>query len=116
MSDVHEYLRGLKLYEKDEKLNQRFWFLVEEWRLAYPDVNLKSQIAYSHAWLVTNGPKKDYARYINNWLRRSQENASKREHIQQKVFSSPVYSVREEDCMSGDDWARMRQKLKGTAE
>lgn len=48
---------------------------IERWKTAYPAVNIERNIAAANEWLRTNPAKrkKQNARFLNNWLARSQE-------------------------------------------
>ena len=72
---VSELLRGLRLYESNATLCRRFEELMKEWSRAYPDVDIAQQIVRSHAWQFSNPSrrKKDQVRYLNNWLKREQQ-------------------------------------------
>ena len=49
--------------------------LTATWKEAYPNVDIQTQLAKAKAWLISNPSKakKDFAKFINNWLSRSME-------------------------------------------
>ena len=49
--------------------------LITTWKEAYPNVDIQTQLAKAKAWLISNPSKakKDFAKFINNWLSRSME-------------------------------------------
>ena len=53
--------------------------VIQIWREAYPNVDLDTELKKIKAWLLTNTrtPKKDFKRFINNWLSKASENKSR---------------------------------------
>lgn len=50
------------------------------WNAAYPDIDIAGEVAKAAAWLITNGQgKKDYGRFLTNWLSRSERWRQERE-------------------------------------
>ena len=47
--------------------------LVGAWRRAYPSLDLSAELRKAEAWLMANPKrrKKDYVRFLGNWLARS---------------------------------------------
>lgn len=46
------------------------------WISSYPQVDIDAELRAMSAWLISNKPRyKDYARFINGWLRRQSERA-----------------------------------------
>lgn len=75
---MFEELAGLWLFEKNGTLLKRFGFLLMAWRMSCPDVNIRSQLGWAHAWCVANpkkAPKKDFARFLNYWMQGEQKKA-----------------------------------------
>ncbi len=68
-------LRGLKLYEKDERLCKRWDALYAAAQAAYPGVDLLGELRSAHAWEVANVTrrKKDRARFLNMWWAKAQD-------------------------------------------
>lgn len=108
---IEEYLKGLPLYENDAKLTGKFAFLIEGWRRSFPDVDIKSEIAWSHAWLLVHPKKKNNARFITNWLGSAQRRISQGRPVRPPSVPPPKYDVKDEDIMTGDDWKRMREAI-----
>ena len=71
--DIHPILKGLELYETDAVFCKKFPKLLKEWRKAYPSVNIEEEILKAHIWEVSNHQKTNRARFISNWLARSQD-------------------------------------------
>lgn len=118
--EVPEILKGLPLYEKDEKLCTKILFSITAWMKAYPLVDIKSQIAWAHSWEMSNPSrqKKDRIRFLNNWMASNQERreADRRTMDQRRVtpLPSPIHyeeTVKEDDVMSGDDFRKMREEI-----
>jgi hypothetical protein len=51
--------------------------MFEAWKLAYPAVNVKNELAKAASWLQANpkNRKSQYTRFIVNWLSRAQDRA-----------------------------------------
>lgn len=49
--------------------------LISTWKEAYPNVDIQAQSAKAKAWLISNPSKakKDFSKFMNNWLSRSME-------------------------------------------
>jgi len=73
---IAQEIRGLRLYEDDERLCREWLALLIEWRRAYPDVDISSEVKRAHAWEVANPRrhKKDKVRFLNFWMMKAQEN------------------------------------------
>lgn len=50
---------------------------IDLWRLAYPAVNVETELAAAASWLLANpaNRKSNYARFLNGWLNRAQDRA-----------------------------------------
>lgn len=75
---VPEILLGLSLYEKDETLCAKLTDdLLAAWKVAYPGLDIRSEIAQAHAWEMGHPKrqKKDRVAYLTNWMNRSQDRA-----------------------------------------
>jgi len=68
-----EELQGLPLYASDSKLIGEWPKLLASWQVAFPDVDIASEIAKAHAWEVSNPQKRkrDRARFLHSWLSRA---------------------------------------------
>lgn len=49
--------------------------LISTWKEAYPNIDIPTQLNKAKAWLISNPSKakKDFSKFINNWLSRSME-------------------------------------------
>ena len=66
-------IRGLKLYEADEKLLSDFWTRYAAWCQAFPGLDVTGEIRRAHAWELAQPPrqrKKNRARFLTTWLKR----------------------------------------------
>jgi hypothetical protein len=68
-------LRDLPLYATDPKLVGQYPGLVMTWRVAYPGINIETEIAKAHAWEMANPKQRkvNRARFLNSWLARAQD-------------------------------------------
>jgi hypothetical protein len=119
--EAWEPLKGLQLYEKDHRLCERIGLLMASWALAYPLVDLKSQLAWSHAWLISNPKrmKKDLIRFLNNWMSSTQKELERRQGDRREgerralANKPPDYSdVKEEDVVTPEMFEELRRKLR----
>lgn len=106
-------LTGLKKFEENYKLNQKITFLVIEWQRIYTQIDVKSQIQWAHCWLLENPKKdkKDYVRYLGNWMRSAQQRASERKTnmVIHKTYKEPEP---EGEVMTGEDFTKMRRAIR----
>jgi len=119
MAFKHQWLTGLRFYENDWKLQSRLPSLILEWIGACPDVDLKSELQWSHAWQVSNGRKKNNVRFLMNWMRTAQRYAERRSgdrRVMQRrapeLPKPPVYDVPEEEIMTAEDFQRLKEAIK----
>lgn len=73
---MFDEIKGMWLFERNPTLLKRFGFLLMAWRMSCPNVNIRSQLGWAHAWCVANpkkAPKKDYARFLNTWMQGEQK-------------------------------------------
>lgn len=110
-----DLIAGLKRFENDEKLKKKIAFLVLELAKAFPDVNLKNEFAAAHAWLVITGSfKRDYARFLLNWIKRSQNRFNELKVTQGVTRPTKRYVEvlpAEEDIVDSDSWAKLKEEL-----
>ena len=68
-------LKGLELYEQDQRLLKAWPKLVVAMAKAYPGVNIPVEVAKAHAWEVANPQRRKVrrARFLTNWLGRAQD-------------------------------------------
>lgn len=107
-------LEKLPKFEADQKLVRRIDFLWAEWQRAYPTVDLKEQLQWAHAYLVSSGKRyTDMARYLNNWFKRCELWAKNTPAIAVKPFTKPYKEPEPEgEIMSGEDWLKMRRAIR----
>ena len=107
-------LRLLCHFSKDDKLMKRIVFLEMEWKRAYPNVDLDKQASWAHAWLVTHPEKKykDFARFLNNWFKNSEKRFAETGYVTQKTSTYKEEIPPEEEIMTGEDFARMREAIR----
>ena len=76
---VPSELEAYPLYKSCKPLCNRWEELKVEWARAYPAVDLNKTLAESHAWQMASARhrKVDQGRFLNNWMKRNQDNASK---------------------------------------
>lgn len=70
-----EELKGLNLYENNEKLLKLWPELIEAWKNAFPGINIIAEVKAAHAWEVANPKRRkvDKARFLQNWMARAQD-------------------------------------------
>lgn len=114
---MSEWLKGLRKFEQDLKLALKIDFLALDWARSYPHVDLKSQIQWAHSWLESNPAKakKDNARFLNNWMKNEERRMRERRVEVFKLPPPPKIEVKEEDVMTGEDFAAMRKAIRRTA-
>lgn len=71
-----EELKGLNLYENNEKLLKLWPELITAWKSAFPGINIIAEVKAAHAWEVANPKRRkvDKARFLQNWMARAQDN------------------------------------------
>lgn len=84
-------LQGLTLFLEDRKLLERFPSLLPEWRAAYPGVDIGHELKKAHSWQRSDPrrKKKNQTRFLNAWLSRAQDQASRGVHGVPFVQSVP---------------------------
>jgi len=72
---VPEELKGLNLYENNEKLLKLWPELIGAWKNAFPGINIIAEVKAAHAWEVANPKRRkvDKARFLQNWMARAQD-------------------------------------------
>ena len=58
---------------------------IENWVKAYPAVSVEREIDAAGAWLMANpkkAPRSNYARFLNGWLKRTQDRGGTRGFVQ----------------------------------
>jgi hypothetical protein len=107
-------LDGLTKFETNFKLNQRIGVLLMEWDRSYPNIDVRSQIQWAHCWLLENPKKdkKDYVRFLGNWMRTAQARAVERKT--NVVVHKPYVEAKpaQDDVMTGEDFKKMREAIR----
>lgn len=114
---MSSWLKGLRRFEQDLKLALKIDFLVLDWARSYPNVDLRSQIQWAHSWLESNPAKakKDNARFLNNWMKNEERRSRERRvDATPRLPPPPRITVKEEDVMTAEDFAAMRQAIRRT--
>jgi hypothetical protein len=64
---------------------------VLKWQESYPAINVMTEVRKAEAWLMSNpkNKKSNYARFLNNWLSKAQDNAGRVNASSSK--SEPMY-------------------------
>lgn len=112
-----EWLKGLFLFEQDHQFVYRYPLLVAEWKRSYPHVDIKSQTAWAHAWLVSNPKKikKDFPRYLNNWMKTTEERLAAGTHFGAPPLKVPerYEGIPEIDLVTGEMFKQLKEQLRG---
>lgn len=107
-------LAGMAKFEANYKLSTKINFLVIAWERSYPNIDVKSQIQWAHCWLLENPKKdkKDYVRFLGNWMRSAQGRAAERKT--NVIVHKPYKEQKPDDSeiMSGEDWSKMKGALR----
>ena len=106
-----DFLKGLKRFEVDSILQKRILFLCEEWKRAFPGLDIHGEIQNAHYWLLTRGKfKKRNDIYLSNWMKKAW--AFKQEkpvfgHLPKYAEQKPA----DEEIMTAEDFRKMREAL-----
>ena len=107
-------LKGLKKFENDAKLNRMIFDLYNSWVTTYTHIDVRAQIQWSHNWLLENPKKdkKDYVRYLGNWMRNAEKRAlDKRTNVViHKTYKEEKPKL--EDVMDAEDFKRLREAIR----
>lgn len=88
--------------------------LIPDWEKSYPHIDVLSQVQWAHNWILEN-PKKDkknYVRYLGNWMRNAERRALERK------TNVTAYSAYKEDrppeseLPAEEDFRKMKEALK----
>lgn len=114
---MFDELKGLFLWDNHGPLLKRFGFLLMAWRQSCPDVNIRSQLGWAHAWCVANpkkAPKKDIPRFLNNWMQSEQKKAGSPIRMPERSLSAlerqKQFEASHVDDMSPEEMAEIRRK------
>ena len=79
---VREEIAGIGKKKRPDFVNGK-WVVNEEqmaaWKEAYGAVEIEGELKKAAAWIVSNphlAPKKEFGRFMNNWLARAQDRSS----------------------------------------
>ena len=111
-----ELFKGLRRFETDENLKKKILFLVEEWKRMFPLINIQEQIQLAHYWLVCHGVyRKRHDLYLSNWMKKAEEIRQTKPVFGQVIPVKKYVENRpkEEDLMTADDFAKLRQTIRG---
>ena len=80
IGSIPEQLRGLELYQSDDKLIKNFTRNYNAWKKAHPHLDIDGEICKAHAWEMNNPKrrKRDRVRFLGTWLNTADENRAKR--------------------------------------
>ncbi len=111
-------LVGLKKFENDAKLKSRISELLPVWEASYRYTNIRNQIIYAHTWLIENPErdKKDYVRFLGNWLRRADQQGFERRRMVATYSNYKEERPPDEEILTGEDIAAMRRVLQAPKE
>ena len=76
---VPDDLKSLALFAADRKLCARWHIVFPEWKLAYPGVEILPELRKAHSWQRSDPKhqKKNQSKFLNSWLSRAQDDASR---------------------------------------
>lgn len=66
--------------------------MTEQWKAAYPAVNLDVELSKASVWLIANpkNQKSNYARFLTNWLSKAQDKAPRVDSGRQSEFAGGI--------------------------
>jgi len=88
-------IRSGKVKPYPERVNNYFdsidQTLISTWKEAYPNVDIQAQLGKAKAWLISNPSKakKDFSKFINNWLNRSMEMPGQQVQVKPASLTTP---------------------------
>lgn len=107
-------LTGLSKFAADKTLSDRIGVLLMEWERTYTHIDVRSQIQWAHNWLLENPTKdkKNYIRYLGNWMRSAEKRALERKTnvVVHKAYKEDKPA--DEEVMTGEDIRRMREAIR----
>tara|TARA_R100000808_G_C2062689_1_gene93440 strand:+ start:35 stop:511 length:477 start_codon:yes stop_codon:yes gene_type:complete len=88
--------------------------LLDAWKEAYPNVNIKQELGKCKAWLLsnTNKAKKDFRRFTNNWLAKAMENGGQipinmsDKKLDQQIAKRKKYEKQAQIDSAPQDWVQ----------
>lgn len=107
-------LTGLTKFESHKPLADRIGILLIEWERSYPNIDVRSQIQWAHNWLLEN-PKKDkknYVRFLGNWMRSAQARALERKTNVVAHKKYVEHKPEESELPTAEDFQKMKEALR----
>ena len=90
-----------------EKVEHFFTTIDTEWttalRKAYPNVNIDTELNKAKMWLLSNTPKRNLKKFVNNWMAKAmgQKNNQQTEAVKYPKYVPPV--INEDDIPDSDE-------------
>ena len=86
--------------------------LLDTWKEAYPNVDIKQELMKCKAWLLsnTNKAKKDFRRFSNNWLAKAMQNGGQLpvdmsdKKLDQQIAKRKLYVKQAEEEAAPQEW------------
>ena len=91
-----------------EKVENFFTNIDDDWKQAlteaYPNVNIEEEMNKAKMWLLSNAPKRNLKKFVNNWLAKATQNKNYKQEPAdgRSQYKSHVISV-VEDMASQDE-------------
>lgn len=113
---MSEVLKGLKRFENDFRLAGKIELLMSQWTIAYPHVDLKSQIQWAHSWLESNPTraKKDNVRFLNMWMKNTESRFQEKRQNERRgtpLPPPPRHEIPESEIVTGEMFAPLKEEL-----
>lgn len=94
---------------------QRFQIfqMIPEWQKSYPHIDVMSQIQWAHNWILEN-PKKDkknYVRYLGNWMRNAEQRALERRTNVVRHGAYKEDRPEESELPGPEDFAKLKEAV-----
>ena len=90
-----------------EKVEHFFTKIDTEWvtalKKAYPNVDIDTEMNKAKMWLLSNSPKRNLKKFVNNWLAKAmgQKQNKQTEAVLYETYKPPV--INEEDVASPEE-------------
>ena len=106
---------GEKPQPYKEKVENFFATIDVEWlqalRKAYPNVKIDTELDKVKMWLLSNSPKRNFKKFINNWMAKAmgqKQNIQKEAAPLYKKYKAPV--VNDDDIASPEEIKQMLRR------
>ena len=99
--------RGEKPKPYKDKVENFFATMDIEWKnaltKAYPNVDMEIELNKSKMWLLSNSPKRNLKKFVNNWLAKAMTTKTYKqtEAVQYEKYKAPV--IADEDIASPEE-------------